>query len=63
MATTASRTTSKAGSDREGGKADRASSNGRFLSVASLTPVTKRATITSAQADKAVKDYLDSHAR
>jgi hypothetical protein len=60
MATTAHRSPSKAGSSS---KIGHSSTNGRFLSVASLTPVTKRATITSAQADKAVKDYLDSHKR
>lgn len=41
----------------------RSASSGRFLSVASLKPVTKRATITSAQADKAVKEYLSSHVK
>ena len=40
-----------------------AAAKARFLSVASLKPVTKRATITSAQADKAVKDYLSAHAK
>lgn len=58
MATTAHRAI-KSGS----AKPRRSTSSGRFLSVASLKPVTKRAKITSAQADKAVKDYLDSHAR
>lgn len=36
-------------------------SSRRFLMVASLKPVSKRATITSAQADKVVRDYLDAH--
>jgi hypothetical protein len=39
----------------------RSGANGRFLSVASLEPVSKRGIITSAQADKAVKQYLASH--
>lgn len=34
--------------------------NRRFRLVASLKPVTKRATITGPQADKAVRDYLDA---
>lgn len=63
MATTAHRATSKASSDRKGETVARSSSSGRFLSVASLKPVTKRATITSTQADKAVQDYLKSHKR
>lgn len=41
----------------------RSSARGRFLAIASLKPVTKRANISSAQADKGVSDYLDSHAR
>lgn len=60
MTKTANRSPSKATS-RSSKMPVRSPSNGRFLSVASLKPVTKRATITSAQADKAVKDYLDSH--
>jgi hypothetical protein len=60
MATTVRSTPSK---DAQGSKSARSPASGRFLSVAALTPVTKRATITSAQADKAVKDYLDSRSR
>jgi len=41
----------------------RSSARGRFLAIASLKPATKRANISSAQTDKAVGDYLDSHAR
>ncbi len=63
MATNAHRTTSKTGSSQGTSKIGRSASSGRFLAVASLKPVTKRATITSAQADKAVKEYLDTHKR
>ncbi|OYY70905.1 hypothetical protein [Sphingomonas sp. 28-63-12] len=41
----------------------RSSSSGRFLSVASLEPVTKRATLTSARADKVVQEYLNAQAK
>ncbi|WP_215413960.1 hypothetical protein, partial [Escherichia coli] len=41
----------------------RALPNRRFLMVASLKPVTKRATITSTQADKAVRYYLAAQLR
>jgi hypothetical protein len=60
MATTANQTKSKSGSAISASKKGRSVSSGRFLSIASLKPVTKRATITSAQADKAVKDYLNT---
>lgn len=59
MVTKAHQTKSKSGSADNASKKGRSASSGRFLSIASLKPVTKRATITSAQADKAVKDYLD----
>ena len=61
MATHAYRTTKS--SSTHGSSKSRSTLSGRFLSVASLKPVTKRATITSAQADKVVKDYLDLHAK
>ena len=63
MTATTHPTVSKPGSTEGTSKIVRSASNGRFLSVASLKPITKRATITSAQADKAVKDYLSANKR
>ena len=59
MATKLHQSLSKAGSISD--KLPRATSAARLRSIAALKPVTKRATITSAQAAKVVKDYLDTN--
>lgn len=48
---------------RKGAIVVRSSKDGRFLSVASLKPVSKRASITRTQADQAVRRYLELQAK